>query len=61
MSVMNFQRAILFGIVLCSFSAQTIVVKNKPQPAETYKDIILKSKNLTLQNDRMQALNILSK
>lgn len=60
MSRKNFQRAILFGIVLFSFSARTIVVKSKPQPAETFKDIILKSKNLTLQNDRMQALNVLS-
>lgn len=59
MNLRILQRTILLGIVLFSFQTPSVVLKNKTTFEETYKDIILKSKNLALQNDRIQALSIL--
>lgn len=43
-----------------SFSSATILAQNKVNRSETYKDIIEKAHNLSLQRDRQQALNILT-
>lgn len=42
------------------FSSQIVCAQDKVTKVETYKDIIEKSYNLSLQKDRQQALNILA-
>ncbi len=54
--ILGYQRAVVMTALV--FSAPFVFAK--PVGAETYKDIIEKAHNLSLQNDRQQALNILS-
>lgn len=48
-----------FAVAL-SFSSLPALAQNKVSRSETYKDIIEKAHNLSLQRDRQQALNILT-
>ncbi len=48
-----------FAVAL-SFSTLPTLAQNKASRSETYKDIIEKAHNLSLQRDRQQALNILT-
>lgn len=47
-------------IAALSFSSSLVLAQNKAAKSETYKDIIEKAYNLSLQKDRQQALNILA-
>jgi predicted Zn-dependent protease len=47
-------------IAALSFSSLQVLAQNKNAKSETYKDIIEKAYNLSLQKDRQQALNILA-
>lgn len=47
-------------IAALSFSGSQVLAQNKGVKSETYKDIIEKAHNLSLQKDRQQALNILA-
>ncbi|MFS4458966.1 tetratricopeptide repeat protein [Bdellovibrio sp. HCB2-146] len=47
-------------VAALSFSSPLLLAQSKPAKSETYKDIIEKAYNLSLQKDRQQALNILA-